>query len=1033
MRVGTLTGMTGMAAGTAHSLALKSDGTVWAWGTNTNGQVGDGTVTQRNSPVQLTSLSGIGVTSVAAGDSDSFAVTSGGAVYAWGNNGSGRLGLNVQDVQKNSPTLITGLYSVAQVMAGVQHTVALKTDGTLWAWGDNLYGQIGDGTQVQRNAPVQVPSLSSIAKASAAGYFSAALRQDGAVLTWGYNADGELGDGTTGTQIVPAQLAALSVLTLRDSDNDGLSDDREAVLGTRPDLPDTDNDGFSDAQEAGIPVDPLFAGSLTFRALIDGSDLIHVSDDQLWIEHQSGALPGGAYFDNANNLIAGQPSWVNGTLWQPTWTSGTSTSSLYQSSTPLMPHSASPVTYNLVATKLEGRGQVTLPTTFRISKHSFPTYTPYGVDFTLDDTGTAGAGWYEISLRWSNQAVSGTGTNPLVADNPNGDSDHNGLPDAWENQYFGHIGVDPQADPDGDGLTNLQEYQQGTDPTDYYNGALTNISIDNGNNQSAGPNAWVTNPLVVSVTDGTTNAAKANAPIVFASPTALLATSPSGTGLSSLLVRSDVQGKATVYLKLPATGIFHQVTASANHGAPVIFYAGLAQLTPSLANINLSVDQGETQERTLTLVNSTSQSISYALDPSSVSVSGALLETPQDANNPEYNWIDSSATNGPAYIWNDISTTGTLINSFQGSSDDGFQQISPLPFAFPFFDNSFTSAYVSTNGYVTFGAGSMLYHNYALPGTNMAPNLIAPLYKDLNLGSSGHVYYKADATKLVIQFDHVPAYAGNGTYTYQAVLESSGNITFYYKTMTGTVNDATVGIQNGDSAIPHGRQVAYNTAYLHDGLAVQFHAVATAPPPWLQLKNYTGTVAAGQSASVDVTLNTLSLAAGTYTTTLHLKDSTGNTVGPDVPIAWIVSGNTVVDSDGDGLPDKWENQYFGNLNQGANDDPDHDGLSNLLEYRLGSNPNNPDTNGDGILDGVAYRLGISVTNLDIDGDGVSNAVERQRGTDPFARDSDRDGVPDGRDAFALDSTRVQTTTAQINNHTPLTITLLEPSSAVPLN
>ena len=1031
VRVGTLTGVIGLAAGTAHSLALKNDGTVWAWGTNTNGQVGDGTLTQRNSPVQLTSLSGLSVASVAAGDSDSFAVTSAGTVYAWGNNGSGRLGLNVQDTQKNSPTLITGLYGVAQVMAGVQHTVARKTDGTLWAWGDNLYGQIGDGTQVQRNAPVQVPSLSNVAKVSAAGYFSAALRQDGAVLTWGYNADGELGDGTTGTQIVPAQLAALSVLTLRDSDNDGLSDDREAALGTNPNSIDTDGDGLSDAQEAGIPVDPLFAGSFTFRALIDGSDLIHVRGNQIWIEHQSGALPGGAYFDNANNLVAGQPSWVNGTLWQPTWTSGASTSSVYQSSTPLVPYSLSPVTYSFVASKLEGRGQVTPPTTFVFGPTSSGTYTPYGADFALDDTGTSGAGWYEVSLRWSNQAVAGTGTNPLVADNPNGDSDHNGLPDAWENQYFGHIGVDPQADPDGDGLTNLQEYQQGTDPTDYYNGRLTNISIDSGNNQSADPNAWVTNPLVVKVTDGTTNAVKANAPIVFASATALLATTPSGAGSSSLLVRSDSQGKATVYLKLPATGSFHQVTASANHGAPVIFYAGLAQLTPSPANINLSVDQGEVQERALTLVNSTSQSISYVLAPSSITAPYTPptlpLETPQDANNPEYNWTDSAATGGPAYVWNDISTTGTLLplSGFQPSTDDGYQPIG-LPFSFPFFGNSFTTAFVSTNGYLTFGAGSYQYNYSALPSTSMPRNLIAPLFKDLNLTSAGHVYYKAGYSKFTIQFDSVPAYSHNGTYTYQIVLTNSGGITFYYKTMSGTVNDATAGVQNGDASSPHGRQISYNDSYLHDGLAVQFRNISTAPPPpppWLQLRGYVGTVAAGQSADVDVTLSAVGLAAGTYTTTLHLKDNAGNTVGPDVPIAWTVSGNAVVDSDDDGLPDSWEMQHFGNLNQGTNDDPDHDGLSNLLEYRLGSDPLNPDTNGDGITDGVAYRLGISVTNLDMDGDGVTNVVERQRGTSPFV------GQPGTPYTFPFDPANPPATTTNINDHTAPGITLLEPSYA----
>ena len=279
--------------------------------------------------------------------------------------------------------------------------------------------------------------------------------------------------------------------------------------------------------------------------------------------------------------------------------------------------------------------------------------------------------------------------------------------------------------------------------------------------------------------------------------------------------------------------------------------------------------------------------------------------------------------------------------------------------------------------------------------------------------SAGHVYYQASATSLTVQFDSVPPYSGGGTYTFQIVLASTGSITFYYKTMTGTVNDATVGIQNGDTNSPHGRQVTYNQAYITNGLAVQFHSVATGPGPWLQLKNYTGTVAAYDSASVDVTLSTAGLSAGTYTATLHLNDNQGNKVGPDVPVNWTVSGNQVVDSDGSGLPDKWEKQYFGHLGVDPNADPDHDGLSNYMEYRLGSNPLVADTNGDGIIDGVAYRLGISVTNTDMNANGISNAVERQHGTDPLTFNIPNSGA----------------TITTLNNQTPLTITLLEPSSA----
>jgi regulation of enolase protein 1 (concanavalin A-like superfamily) len=608
------------------------------------------------------------------------------------------------------------------------------------------------------------------------------------------------------------------------------------------------------------------------------------------------------------------------------------------------------------------------------------------------------------------------------------------LPDAWAMQHFGHTGVDPNADPDNDGLTNLQEYQQGTDPHDYYNGVMTSISIDSGNNQSGAPDAFVVNPLAVKVTDGATNATKVNAPITFVSATAQLSASINGALSSSVQVRTDSQGRATVFIKLPSTGLIHQVTAKANSGsssAQVVFSATLAQLTPSPASISLSVDQGEVQERALSLVNTLGQSVSYIVDPPSVSIPWMSGETPQDAANPEYNWKDSDVAGGPAYVWNDISATGDALNNFYPTGDDGFQQIS-LPFDFPFFGKSYSSAWVCSNGYLTFGATGVNRNSPGqIPSTSVPSNLIAPLIKDLNPASSGHVYCKVEPYKLTLQFDNVPLYSGSGTYTYQMVLESTGIITFYYKTLTGAVNNTVTGIQNGATP-PHGRQAAYNQNYLHDGLALQFHSILVAPPPWIQIKNRAGQVGSGQSANVDVTLGVIGLAPGTYTTALHLKDSVGNTVGPDVPVSMTVGNGAVADSDHDGLPDGWETQRFSNLSQGANGDPDNDGLSNLLEYRLGSDPNNADINGDGILDGPAHRLGISLTNMDMDGDGVSNATELQRASNPFARDSDGDGVPDGQDAYPSDPSSSQHSGARLNDHTPPEITITSPASGVTL-
>ena len=296
VRVGTLTGVVTIAAGTGHSLAMKSDGTIWAWGSNTNGQLGDGTTTQQKIPVRITSgLSGVQVISLTAGDTDSFAISSTGSVYAWGNNRSNRLGINSTDIQENLPTLISGLSHVVQIKAAIDHTIAYTTDDAVWAWGDNPYGQIGDGTQVQRNAPVQIANLRQIKGVAASGYFSAVFcdaiivpenpKQPPVydrVITWGYNPNGELGDGTTGTQTTPSQLDNEPLITVIDSDHDGLSDDRESNFGTSPTNSDSDGDTLLDGAEAATTVDTLFSGSFVFASAIDGDDRIHIKGAQVW-------------------------------------------------------------------------------------------------------------------------------------------------------------------------------------------------------------------------------------------------------------------------------------------------------------------------------------------------------------------------------------------------------------------------------------------------------------------------------------------------------------------------------------------------------------------------------------------------------------------------------------------------------------------------------------------------------------------------------------------------------------------------------
>ncbi len=213
-----------VAAGGNHTVALKSDGSLWAWGDNTYGQIGDGTTNQINSPKQIiappSDTSGIKVIAVAAGHDHTVALKSDNTVHAWGYNKKGQLGDGTTNNNK-SPEELSSLSGVLAIAAGVDHTIALRNDNTVWAWGNNSDGQLGNGTKTNNSSPVQVSNIST-AIAIAAGFdssvpsheHSVALKDDGTVWTWGSNSNGQLGNGTTTLSNIPVAVVGLPGITL---------------------------------------------------------------------------------------------------------------------------------------------------------------------------------------------------------------------------------------------------------------------------------------------------------------------------------------------------------------------------------------------------------------------------------------------------------------------------------------------------------------------------------------------------------------------------------------------------------------------------------------------------------------------------------------------------------------------------------------------------------------------------------------------------------------------------------------------------
>lgn len=275
-----LTGVLGIAAGNTHSLALKSDGTVWAWGLNSSGQVGNNTTTNQTFAVQVKIAGGAaltGVADIAAGASHTLATKTDGSLWAWGNNANGQLAdgttapvstskkLVATQAKASASTFVTGVRAIA---GGASHTLALKIDGTVWAWGLNASGQLGNSSTTQQVFPVQVNNsgggfLTGVVDLFGGANHSLATRPDGTMWGWGLNSLGQAGglvttvNPSSASDIRNGSRPVLIIWALEDPDRDNLLNWQERALGTNINNEDSDFDGMPDDYEVSNSLNPL--------------------------------------------------------------------------------------------------------------------------------------------------------------------------------------------------------------------------------------------------------------------------------------------------------------------------------------------------------------------------------------------------------------------------------------------------------------------------------------------------------------------------------------------------------------------------------------------------------------------------------------------------------------------------------------------------------------------------------------------------------------------------------------------------------
>jgi alpha-tubulin suppressor-like RCC1 family protein len=215
IQVGSLTNWKQVSAGYIITSAIKTDGTLWTWGLNQYGELGNGTATPYSSPIQVGSLTNW--KQVSCGASTIAAIKTDGTLWTWGWSNNGGLGNGTASASLNysSPLQIGALTNWKQVSAGNAQTAAIKTDGTLWVWGSNNGGQLGNQNIINYSSPIQVGSLNNWKQVSVNGSATAAIKTDGTLWTCGYNIQistpiGILGNGTGVSYSSPIQVGSLT-------------------------------------------------------------------------------------------------------------------------------------------------------------------------------------------------------------------------------------------------------------------------------------------------------------------------------------------------------------------------------------------------------------------------------------------------------------------------------------------------------------------------------------------------------------------------------------------------------------------------------------------------------------------------------------------------------------------------------------------------------------------------------------------------------------------------------------------------------
>jgi len=256
-----------------------------------------------------------------------------------------------------------------------------------------------------------------------------------------------------------------------------------------------------------------------------------------------------------------------------------------------------------------------------------------------------------------------------------------------------------------------------------------------------------------------------------------------------------------------------------------------------------------------------------------------------------YSWTDSDEAGGPVYNWTDISGSGTAIPS----ADDGNSGPYSLGFNVDYYGNTFDSIRVCTNGFVSFTSTASNYSHSGIPNSDEPNNMLAPFWDDLNPTQGGAIYYQSIGSQFIVQYQEVPHYSAGNPETFQVIVNADGSIIYQYHTVSDG-SGCSIGIENASGT--DGLQIAFNSSYLHNGLAVR---IATADPlTWVTADPLGGDVSEAGNQVVTVHFDSAGLSNGTFEAVMTVMSNDPVSSSIDLPVTLVVGDD--LSAVGDNFP-----------------------------------------------------------------------------------------------------------------------------------